>query len=511
MNGQKLTLVIIPIVLIFATVVATVSVFAGGGNQLGGMMMLIIFTSAFIGLLAPKAALLMFVIAQFYVDFFKRLLILGDALSQEDVMISLGLGPALIIVACVSCTAGCITGRIPFSFKRDGFFCIGCVGVSLLGAVLGTSGMGAAAESRGLIEMGQAILGSSMLGMSAFASYLLLRNPTDRLTTLRWLSIGGMPMALYTIYQSIFGISLWEETYIKSGMSAVLYNFYLVAGGIDGLRPFSTLNTHVSVGAISATMFVLMLLIMSRNARLFHLSVRSGKFYVLLSILYLASCLLCQNRTTYFLPLFAIAAAWLFSSGLRTILFYASSVFGFAILVLSSSWLNDRLLVWTVQFESTSLGKKFGTLGTYQDRLKGLISLQDGRNWTPFGMPPEERPGFHDQITEIVLKLGYVPLLVGAGAILLCIAWWHRRSLSMADPMTRKFMTSLSAVIVSLGICGVAYGNMLFVAPVNSVLGILLGIGMSTIRSEPRLALLRHLPSVPTAAPNAGPMHPAGR
>lgn len=486
MNNQRLSIILIPCILILATVLATTSIFTGGGNQLGGVFILVIVASSIIGFFSPKGALLLFVVVQFYVDFFKRLLILGDSLAKEDIMVSLGLGPMLVIVSCISCTLRCVNSQIPFSFRRDFPFCCGCIGVSLLGTVLGRSGMGASGETRSFVEVGQAVLGSGMLGMSAFACYLLLRDPEDRYKTLRWLTIGGIPMALYTIYQATFGFSVWEENYIKTGLSMILYSAYVSAGGIEAMRPFSTLNTHVSVGAASATLLMISLLIMRRSRAFFPGQLRLTWVYVPIALIYFGSCLLCQNRTTYFLPIFALLAFWFFSGGIRTVVFYLSGISAFIVLVINSGWINDEILYWSSIFESTAFGKQFGTLGTYQDRLKGMIALSEGRNWTPFGLPASEQPFFHDQITEVVVRLGYIPLLIGLIALFSCVGWWHRRCLRAQDPMTRKFLISLTAIIASLGICGIAYGNMLFVAPVNSILGILLGLGMVTIRQTRR-------------------------
>lgn len=483
MHQHKISAILIPLLLIPASLILAVHLFGSGGNQLGNTFMLLIVVGAAIGFFAPKAALFVFVVAQFYTDFLKRLLILGDALSQNDIIISLGMGPILIIMACVTCTVKGATGQIPFSVRHDLFFCLGCVGISLLGAVVGGSGKGFVG-SRSFVEIGQGLLGSSMLGMTTFACFFLFRAREDAAALIKWLVLGGIPMAIYTIYQAAFGFAAWEKDYIQTGLSSVLYTFYIVSGDYDLMRPFSTLNTHISVGAVSGTLFLVSLLIMARKRTMFGQSYRGGGLYLLISLLYLASCIACKNRTTYFLPIFGLLALWFFSGGIRTVVFYAGLVGGFVWVVINSLWINDQILYWSSKFEATAIGQKFGTLGTYQDRLKGMISLSEGKYWTPFGLPPEERPFFHDQITEVLLTLGYVPLAAGTILLFSCLAWWHRRCLSAPTPEERRFLINLSAITLSIGACGVAYGNMIFVAPVNSLLGCLIGIGMATIRSR---------------------------
>lgn len=472
MTQKNFGAILLPILLVPTAVFITVNLLAGGGNQLGNTFILLMFLGGIIGFFAPKAGLLLFLITQFYVDFLKRLLVLGDALSMQDVMASLGLGPIIVVTACISCVSMCIGGKVKFSAPSDWLFLLGCIGISVFGAAL--------ASSRSITEMGQSMLGTAMLGMTAFACFILFRTKTDAYKALKYMIVGAIPMALYAVYQTIFGISQWEETYIRTGLSQVLYNFYVLEGAL-GMRPFSTLNTHSALGAMGGTLFVLSAFVMTRANRLFQVPRSTFLVYFLVSLLMLATCIVSRNRTTYFIPLISIFLFWAFSGGWRTLLFYAISFGGFVTMVVHSEYLNSRILDWAISFESTAFGQKFGSIGSYQDRLKGFIELSDSSNWTPFGVPQQARMFAHDQITDILLKLGYVPLLILLLVGIAGATWWHRSCLKVKDPGDRKFLILLSATMAALGICGLGYGNLIFVAPVNSVLGAMLGVGMSAI------------------------------
>jgi hypothetical protein len=476
MTQSNIGKILLPIALVPLSVIITINVFAGGGNQLGNTFVFLMLLGGTIGFFTPKKGLLLFLVAQFYMDFFKRLLVLGDALSLQDVMASLGLGPIIIVMACVACVVMCMSGQVSFSGRRDWLFLLGCIAISLLGAAL--------SSSQSLTDIGQSALGTAMLGMTAFACYILFRTSEDTYRALKFIMWGAVPMALYAVYQAIYGISVWEETYIRTGMSQVLYNFYVVAGGVQEMRPFSTLNNHSALGAAGGLLFATAIMIMTRTKRLLGTRRNHALLYFLLSLLMLATCAVSQNRTTYFLPIFAFALVWFFSGGFRTLFFYLFSAGGFVAIVLNSEYLNHKIIDWTLIFEKTAIGQKFGSIGTFQDRLKGFINLSDPNNWTPFGVPESARDFAHDQITEILLKLGYVPLCCGMAVVGLCISWWHRSCLKIADPNERRLLIFLTAILVATGICGLGYGNLIFVAPINSMIGILLGLGMSVLRRQ---------------------------
>lgn len=479
MNQRNFVNLILPAILVPVSVIVIINLLSGNGNQLGNTFVLLMVIGGFFALLAPKISMLLFVVAEFYTDFLKRLLILGDALSMQDVMTSLGLGPIIVIVVCFVCTYRCLTGKVPFMNRRDIVFFIGCIGVSLAGL----GGGDAAGATLDFTATGQALLGSSMLGMSAFATYVLFRERREAQLVLKCMVLGAVPMALYAFYQSTYGISQWEEEYILTGISKVLYGFYML-DGVHHMRPFSTLNTHTSLGAISGTLFLIAAMIMTRTKALFQAPRGISPLYILLAFLFLGSCWISKNRTTYLLPVAGFVLAFMFAGGWRTLLFYILSISLFVWIVINSEWLDSQILGWSNQFESTAFGAKFGTLGTYQDRLRSFALLNQPAYWSPFGLSENERPGTHDQITSLLTRLGYVPLMIALAGLAAALWWWHRKCLRISEPSDRRFLNLLTAVIVTLGICGMAYGNMIFVAPVNSVLGILIGLGMSVIARD---------------------------
>lgn len=459
-------------IVIFAVII--VDVLGSGNNQLGRLINWFMIVGALVAVLQPKKAIIFFVISLFYLDFFKRLLIVGDGLSMQDVIVSLGAGPVIIIFVCLYCTVSILLRKIAFRRIRDWCVYIGCLLISVLGFFL---------EGEELLERGKSMMGTAVLGMTCLATYCLYRKPDDVFKALKYIAIGSAPMACYTVWQFFFGIATWEENYILSGLSPTLYNTYIVAGGAEYMRPFSTLNLHPSVGAVSGTLMVIAFAFLAKES-LKNRAYASMLPYFGLGILLLASLLFSQNRTTYFLPIFYFLFSWFFQNGKKAfVLYFVSSIAAF-ILVLNSEYIYDNILGWSDEFTSTEVGDKFGTLGTYQARLVGFIHMSEIENWKPFGFEFGYEPFSHDPISQALFKFGYVPLMF-VGVLSLCVLrWWHKWLYKVDDDSLRKFLIQFTALIAALSVCGLLYGNLIFVSPVNAVLGMLIGAALGIRRNH---------------------------
>lgn len=447
----------------------TLDIFAGDRNQLGRMMLWIAVVGGLYGLIFPKRGVLVFLVSLFYLDFLKRLLVLWSGTSIQDVMVSIGAGPVIIVAICVSCTFFIISRRIEFGNLGDWLFYLGCVVVSVSGFFGG---------GEELMERGQSMMGSSLVGMTALACYCFYREREDSLKLLKVLVVGALPMALYTAWQYFNGIAMWEEEYVQTGLSPTLYNFYLVDGGVEYMRPFSTLNLHPSVGAASGVLCLLAFLLCGTKV-----SFGKKTLYSVAGIIFFFSMLFAQNRTTYFIPLFYLAFAWGFKTQWRTFLVYIVGAFLFGMMIHYSDFIYYNINAWSTDLASNSLGEKLGTLGTYQDRLEGFMNVSEIGNWKPLGFEEGFEPTSHDPLSTILFRFGYVPLgaMLTVGMVVLIV--WHRTLHKIQSDAGRTYYTRLTAIIAALVLAGLLYGNLLFVSPVNAVLGALIGIVFGGMRN----------------------------
>lgn len=458
----------------------TLDVFSGDWNQLGRMMRWIAIVGGLYGLIFPKRGVLVFLVALFYLDFLKRLLILWSGTSMQDVMVSIGAGPVVIVAICISCTILIFAQRIRFGNMGDWLFYFGCVVVSISGFF---SGEGE------LIDRGQSMMGSSLVGMTALACYCLYRERGDSIKLLKVLVIGALPMALYTAWQYFIGIAIWEEEYVQTGLSPTLYNFYIVDGGVEYMRPFSTLNLHPSVGAVSGVLCLIALLLCGST-----LSFGKKTLYYVVGFIFFLSMLFAQNRTTYFIPLFYLFFAWGFKARGRTLLLYTIGIFLFGLVVYYSTFIYHNINSWSADLASNPIGEKFGGLGTYQSRLTGFMNVTEVGNWKPLGFEGGFEPLSHDPLSTILFRFGYVPLGAMLAVVVGVLIVWHHKIYKIQSDVDRKYYTRLTAIIAALVLAGLLYGNLLFVSPVNAVLGALTGIVFGGVRDiSPRGAKLREV------------------
>lgn len=474
MNGSLPKNVIASLGLLLLFLLVTLDVFAGGGNELGRLMRWFAIVGGCYGLLAPKSATVVFIVSLFYLDFVKRLLVLWSGTSINDVMVSLGAGPIMITAICVACTGSIITRKYKFGGVFDWSFYLACVLVS---------GIGFFTVDAELMERGKSMMGSALLGMTALACYCIYNHKDDSKKLLKLLVWGALPMAVYTGWQYFNGIAAWEEEYILTELSPTLFSFYMVDGGVEYMRPFSTLNLHPSVGAVSGTLFLISLLVVSRSAGY---SAGAGRRvgYFFFGSIFLASMLFAQNRTTFFIPIFYIIFAWSFQRPWRTKLAYFLGVMTTVALVLSSEFIYDNINVWSMEMTATSMGEKFGSLGTFQARLTGFKNLLVVENWQPLGFEEGYEPMSHDPITTLLYRFGYIPLaltLIVSAAVVQC---WHTTLFHLEDTQDRAYYTKLTAIIAALLLAGLLYGNLLFVSPVNALLGALIGVTCGGMRNS---------------------------
>jgi len=449
-------------------------VFAGGGNELGRLMRWFAIVGGCYGLLAPKSATVVFIVSLFYLDFVKRLLVLWSGTSINDVMVSLGAGPVMIAAICVACTGSIIIKKYKFGGLFDWLFYLACVLVSVVGFFT---------IDAEFMERGKSMMGSALLGMTALACYCIYSNKDDSRKLLKLLVWGALPMAVYTGWQYFTGIAVWEEEYILTGLSPTLFNFYVIDGGIEYMRPFSTLNLHPSVGAVSGALFLVSLLVVSKSAGV---SVGAGRkvVYFCIGAVFLASMLFAQNRTTFFVPVFFVIFTWSFQRPWRTKLAYFLGVMAFVAIVFNSEYIYDNINILSMEMTATSMGEKFGSLGSYQARLTGFKNLLVIENWQPLGFDEGFEPMSHDPITTLLYRFGYIPLaltLIVSGTV---VKWWHTTLFHLEDTQDRAYYTGLTAIIAALLLAGLLYGNLLFVSPVNALFGALIGVTCGGMRNS---------------------------
>ena len=210
-------------------------VLAGGGNSLGNLYMFLAISFLVLGVINPKGTFYILVVMTGYLDFFKRLLVLDGSVSFLDLYYVLGIAPLTLLGICVGIALNMAQGRIPVRRIDIWLFILGVTifGVIAMFSVLG-SGSGGGAGALGNIANESAYV------CLIFVVPILFRDAEQLSKLITFIVYAYVPVALYTLYQSKFGLTDWELQYLLSGLS-------LEARQLNErvFRPFSTMNAVI--------------------------------------------------------------------------------------------------------------------------------------------------------------------------------------------------------------------------------------------------------------------------
>jgi O-antigen ligase len=302
---------------------------------------------------------------------------------------------------------------------------------------------------------------------------ILFPKPEDVKRLLKFCLIIYIPVALYAIWQQIFGLSDFEINYLRTGYSATI-------GLLDDVRPrpFSTLN---SVHALSIMTAVLALL-----AFFIHLkgSTRAA-WQIPAGFLFTAACLSSLGRAGW--VLFALGViGWICFRGARTTLVFYGLITAFLVLLMvNADPLLDSLEALQEKVPEGELNKQTFRIATFSDRLysfRNMVTNPRFHTWfgnrelqNPTGdvVAPDELA--HDQLTQILVQFGFAGL--GAFLFLVVGALWltHRRVLAQRDLERRATAIALLTVLTAILYSGMLFGSHLGVFPINVFFAFLVG------------------------------------
>jgi hypothetical protein len=446
-----------------------VSVLMSNGNELGNMLYYVMIAGGVFGAIAPRLSLSLLIVELTFLDLIKRMLVFAGSVAQPDLFWVLGVAPITM--------AGIFTGTLlrvlmDDHLRRPGdlmrLTVVALLNVLLFGVSIAT-GKGIGGTLR---EMANSSLYSTLI----FVIPVLLRDTTDMIRMMRLLLVVFIPVALYGVYQGVFGFQEFEIEYLKRGLSIEIKQLMT-----DRVRPFSTLNSPTALGSVCGMLTAFCWFMAGRQSG-------SGRTILppalafLCGLCYFAGLVSSTSRSE-FLMLPAIGVAiWAFPSAKRTLLVYLISFVCFTTLVVASPMLLENLdawnnLVFNITGSSAYLANMM-TIGTYFDRLNGFANvLLNPAAWTLLGMNQEridhEFPT-HDPISHVLARFGIIGLVLAAVLISISLRALHRQILSIHSLYGRKLCSALLGVAFGVAVTSVLSGSRLMIFPVNALLWIFL-------------------------------------
>jgi hypothetical protein len=400
-------------------------------SSVGELYLYVTIAAGIVALVRPVFAVYIILPLTCYIDFFKRLMVIGGYPTQLEVAYIMALPLALILGAVGGQLLSVLVGRVRLG--RTGIVTFVIATVVLFLSVLAMSEViGIRTLGIGLNEGGYAYL--------LFLVPQVLDTPEKRRRYMGWTIVFFVPVALYMIKQFYFGLADFEYAYLEAGLSQEL-RILLEFGG-EAPRYFSTMSGAATVSTMLSLMVLPALAPIMGDGR----KARAGRYVAgaIAAILFTVAAAMTVSRGGWVCGACAIVAYILFGGRRRTTIFYVMAVSVFLITAYSSDYLIKYRLLdeWQQDLSTAVLSKSGGAnveraiiLGTMYDRLSGWRNLLDPTIFPPFGTlfggeikytARDELLLGHDMLTNWMGRLGWFPMLLLIAALGLFVVRMHR-------------------------------------------------------------------------------------
>lgn len=441
-------------------------------NPVAKLAMLVGGILLLIGTVEPRPMLMVLVPITFYLDGVKRLLILLGRTDLDDVTSILAIAP----MATLGIIIGCVIRRI--FFRKKGALVERLAIVGALAAFIAFGGTDIFTAGNLLYGLKTAA-NTTVYFLLPWALLQCFRTREEIERFLKYCLLVGIPVALYGIWQFAMGLSEFEIAYLKSGLSIV------GDVSLDDIRPrpFSTLS---SVHAYSSVMMFMVALSVHFYSS-WDVKKRSWKGPVVI-LIYVLAMALSMARSTTLASIVMLAFARFFRSKTGVAFAYSVSTAFLGGMILFAEQLLDSLdkLQSFLPMDSVWQQQAF-RLGTWSDRLLGYSNvLSKPGTWPLFANPLKfdfmrysysDVEFSHDLFSQIILRIGAIPMFVCVALLLYVVARAHRAILRLPDGKSgaRPLGARLMAIIVIFLLTQLA-GPGMTVFPMNFWMGIFAGL-----------------------------------
>jgi hypothetical protein len=355
-----------------------------------------------VALTNPLLGVYLLILLTGYLDLVKRLGILSEALSGIDVVVILALAPVLFVSICVGVLYRNIVTRVWLSrWQMWLAFAI----FLAMGAVF----MDASHNGQGIAFAMKDFANSGVYLLLVLVGCFLFTNLASVQRLLAFTLVVYIPVALYAIWQQVFGLADFEVDYLKSGYTI---DISLLDQAV--LRPFSSLNSPHALAVVMAMLSALALLVPLNG-------VKRGWGQILSGVIFAAACIATFVRAGWVLLLLALLI-WICSRWkATTILMYSTLAGAFVFLFANAdSMLRSLDVLDNALPQQTDAQVEAFHVATFSDRLVSFHNVMTNPAFhTWFGnrdalqleLDSRENTA-HDQIGQILISYGFAGLIL---------------------------------------------------------------------------------------------------
>jgi hypothetical protein len=335
-----------------------------------------------------------------------------------------------------------------------------------------------------------------------------------------------LPVGLYAIWQSVYGLAGFEIDYLLSGFTTIDQTLTE-----RKLRVFSTMGGPSQLAMVTTAFVAIMLAPVSLRGKF-------GIHYILNPLrLLIAAVFFFAVAYTYVRAAWLVGAASLFiflaiRYKVTSYFFYLAGITAAFSIYAAAPYLlkNDFMREWTES--SMSIDMKTATdaefqsknLTTFNTRLQGMSEIAtDASLWTPFGMAVSKGRAaeglvIHDFVTRTLISIGYIPLaFIVITVMITCFLLLRFNSRLYPSPEVNMFRLFVALSLAYLVVMPIGEKN-LFTFPTNLMhsvyMSFALGLYIYSIRSTAVATAQQPVQPSPADAleskPKAG-LHSRGR
>jgi len=440
-------------------------------NPVAKLAMLVGAMLFLIGTIEPRRMLVVLVPVTFYLDGIKRLLILLGRTDIEDVTSILAIAP----MATLGILIGCVIRRI--FFRRRGEVVERLAIIGALAAFVAFGGMETFTAGNLLFGLKYAA-NTTVYFLLPWAVLQLYRTQEEIERFLKYCLIVGIPVALYGIWQFAMGLNEFEIAYLKSGLSMVGEQ------NLDDIRPrpFATLSSNHPYSFVMMFMLALSGHFVTSWAR----NRRSWKGVLVMAI-YAVAVALSMARSAIISGIALFVFPKLFRSKSGTVLAYSVSAGLLGVLVLFAQQFLDSLDMLQAYLPTDSIWQEQAfRIGTTSDRFKGFTNvLTNTAAWPLIANPIKynhtdqsytDADYHHDLFSAMILRVGIIPVFLGACLTLFILWRAHRAILRLPEAESgRRSLAARLMAIVMVFLLSQSSGSGITVFPINFWVGMFVG------------------------------------
>ncbi len=492
-QGSPLAVLATIFAMVMAVYVAS-SILLEQGNQLAGLFYYVMLASGLMGVIAPRLSFGLFILQCAYLDLLKRLMVFAGTITLTDLFWVLGIAPVTIVGISAGLVLRVAFGKITADRGDIWRFLLAVALNIALAVVIYRQGGGVGGTAR-------EVANGSTYALLLFIVPLLFRTPEAVANCTRFILLVFMPVAVYAVYQQIFGFQAFEVLYLKTGLSIEIKQLEA-----DRVRAFSTLNSPTSMSVVACSMAAMAMGLASVNKQW-----RSLGMSKILAMGIMIVCLVSWAATTVragllLLPV-ALLGSYLFLRPSTTRWFYGVLFACFAALVATSGYIYRNIEYWTYSLVDKWAGSLYVeqmiNMNSYKDRLYGFFMvLSNPQAYSLFGLPETMQDSGlkgHDPISNALVAFGVVPV----GTALLLGGWgmWslHKVIFGMRNRGLQILAASFLANAAGNVAVSIINGNLLGTFPVNVFFWVSLAFTI-TLRHADRVLSARQALE-PAAAP----------